>query len=38
MKVVPKLGNGHLAGVLRVEVLEDDVKGTAGDAKQVATK
>ena len=38
MKVVPKLGNGHLAGVLRVEVLEDDVKGTAGDAEQVATK
>ena len=38
MKVVPKLGNGHLAGMLRVEVLEDDVQGTAGDAKQVATE
>ena len=38
VKVVPKLGNGHLAGMLRVEVLEDDVKGTAGDAKQVATE
>ena len=38
MKVVPKLGNGHLAGMLRVEVLEDDVKGTAGDAKQVTTE
>ena len=36
--MVPKLGNGHLAGVWRVEVLEDDVKGTAGDAKQVATE
>ena len=32
MKVVPKLGNGHLAWMLRVEVLEDDVKGAAGDA------
>ena len=38
MKVVPKLGNGHLAGMLRVEVLEDDVKGSAGNAKQVATE
>ena len=38
MKVVPKLGNGHLARMLRVEVLEDDVKGTAGNAKQVATE
>ena len=38
VKVVPKLGNGHLAWMLRVEVLEDDVKGTAGDAKQVATE
>ena len=33
MKMVPKLGNGHLAGMLRVKVLEDDVKSTAGDAK-----
>ena len=32
MKVVPKLGNGHLAWMLRAEVLENDVKGTAGDA------
>ena len=32
MKVVPKLGNRHLAWMLRVEVLEDNVKGTAGDA------
>ena len=32
--MVPKLGNGHLAGMLRVKVLEDDdVKGTAGNAK-----
>ena len=38
VKMVPKLGNGHLAGMLRVEVLENDVKGTAGDAKQVATE
>ena len=38
VKMVPKLGNGHLAGMLRVEVLEDDVKGTAGNAKQVATE
>ena len=38
MKVVPKLGNGHLAGMLRVEMLEDDVKGTAGDTEQVATE
>ena len=30
--MVPKLGNGHLSWMLRVEVLEDDVKGTAGDA------
>ena len=29
MKVVPKLWNGHLAWMLRVEVLEDNVEGTA---------
>ena len=38
MKVVPQLGSGHLTGMLGVEVLEDDVKGTAGNAKQVATE
>ena len=32
MKVLPKLGYGHLAWMLRVEVLEDDVKGADGDA------
>ena len=32
MEVVPKLRNRHLAWMLRVEVLEDNVKGTAGDA------
>ena len=32
MEVVPKLRNGHLAWMLRVEVLEDNVEGTAGDA------
>ena len=31
--MVPQLGNGHLARVLRVEVLEDNVESTAGDAK-----
>ena len=33
VKMAPKLGNGHLAGMLGVKVLKDNVKGTAGDAK-----
>ena len=31
--MVPKLGNRHLAGMLGVKVLKDNVKGTAGDAE-----
>ena len=33
MEMAPKLGNGHLAGMLGVKVLKNNVKGTAGDAE-----
>ena len=31
--MAPKLGNGHLAGVLGVKMLKDNVKRPAGDAE-----
>ena len=33
VEVVPKLWNGQLSGMLGVEVLKDNVEGTAGDAE-----
>ena len=33
VEMAPKLGNGHLSGMLGVKVLKDNVKGTARDAE-----
>ena len=38
MKVGPQLWNGKLAWMLRKEVLQDDVKGSAGNAEEVAAQ
>ena len=38
MKVGPQLWNGKLARMLRKEVLQDDVKGSAGNAEEVAAQ
>ena len=37
-KVVPKLWYGKLAWMLRVEVLEHGVEGSAGDAEEIACR